>query len=433
MSSPAINYIIATYDGKRGGCGHPRDKYDNETEIVLQKHFKVLLNCLKSDTFIKQITLIRNHDPKSYYKRYYEIDEYVEKIKETLGISVVIIEQDNLFKSAYSQYLYIFQIYPNFDFNILIEDDWVPTPFDFGIQPNLDSFDRILLNEYKKCNNTGFLSAWVTDKIVGNSTRHSAISVGIVSKKSMTTAYEKIKNLNYKDSINISQSNFSELFDELHDYSNNGKNYMIPFWETSCGKIFEYAENLSKKYLLVPIQLLNLNKYNYVVAPCDRFGIDPDMEDILEWIKKCNEKDIPKNRIRNLVKCDYKQYCKLINTNITRKMFDNFIDNILGCNHVILVQEYEGNLVAVGTLLVEDKMTYGGCKMGHIENIFVDPNYRRMGFGEKIVNELLISAEKKKCYRVDLNCNSELESFYKKMNLKQKHICMNIYFKENFN
>ena len=56
-----------------------------------------------------------------------------------------------------------------------------------------------------------------------------------------------------------------------------------------------------------------------------------------------------------------------------------------------------------------------------------------MGFGEKIVNKLLTSAEKKKCYRVDLNCNSELEGFYKKMNLKQKHICMNIYFKENFN
>ena len=424
MSSPAINYIIATYDGKRGGCNHPRDKYDNETEMVLQKHFKVLLNSLKSDTFIKQITLIRNHDRNSYYKRYYEIDEYVEKIKEKLGISVVIIEQDMLFKSPYSQYLYIFQMYPNFDFNILMEDDWVPAP-------NLDSFDRILVNEYEKCNNTGFLSSWVTDRILP--IRHSTISVGIVSKKSMTTVYEKIKNLNYKKSINISQIEFSELFDELHDYSDNGKNYMIPFWETNCGKIFEYAENLSKKYLLVPIQFLNLNKYNYVVAPSDRFGTISVHQDIFEWVKKCNEKDIPKNRIRNLVKCDYEQYCKLINTNITRKMFDNFIDNILGCNHAIIVQEYEGKLVAVGTLLVEEKMTYGGCKMGHIENIFVDPNYRRMGFGEKIVNKLLTSAEKKKCYRVDLNCNSELEGFYKKMNLKQKHICMNIYFKENFN
>ena len=71
--------------------------------------------------------------------------------------------------------------------------------------------------------------------------------------------------------------------------------------------------------------------------------------------------------------------------------------------------------------------------MGHIENIFVDSNYRKMGFGEKIVNELLIRSENKKCYRVDLNCDSELENFYKKMNLKQKHICMNIYFEKNFN
>ena len=58
---------------------------------------------------------------------------------------------------------------------------------------------------------------------------------------------------------------------------------------------------------------------------------------------------------------------------------------------------------------------------------------RKRGIGEKIVNELLARSKRKKCYRVDLNCKAELEKFYKKMDFKEKHICMNIYFKENFN
>ena len=153
----------------------------------------------------------------------------------------------------------------------------------------------------------------------------------------------------------------------------------------------------------------------------------------INYIIATYEGEFPKIFIRDLVKSDYEQYSKLIDTNITRIKYDNFIDNILGPNHKIIVQEYKGKLVATGTLLIESKLTYGGCKMGHIENILVHPDHRNKGYGEQLVKKLLEIANEKECYRVDLNCNSELEIFYKKNRLKQKHICMNIYFKENFN
>ena len=70
--------------------------------------------------------------------------------------------------------------------------------------------------------------------------------------------------------------------------------------------------------------------------------------------------------------------------------------------------------------------------MGHIENILINENYRKRGYGEQIVRKLLELCKSKKCYRVDLNCNSELENFYKKNGFEKKHICMNVYFKENF-
>lgn len=117
---------------------------------------------------------------------------------------------------------------------------------------------------------------------------------------------------------------------------------------------------------------------------------------------------------RNIVKNDYNEYIQLIHTDISKEKYDIFIDNVLGDYHQIIVLELESKLIATGTLLIEEKLTYGGCKMGHIENILVDEAYRGKGYGELLVKELLDKAKIMKCYRVDLNCNVELENFYKK-------------------
>lgn len=129
----------------------------------------------------------------------------------------------------------------------------------------------------------------------------------------------------------------------------------------------------------------------------------------------------------------YLQYKNLINSNITEKFFTNFINNVLNDNHIIMVlEDEEDKIIGTGTILIEEKLTYGGCKMGHIENILINENYRKRGYGEHIVKKLLELCKHKKCYRVDLNCSSELENFYKKNGFNKKHICMNVYFKENF-
>jgi glucosamine-phosphate N-acetyltransferase len=137
--------------------------------------------------------------------------------------------------------------------------------------------------------------------------------------------------------------------------------------------------------------------------------------------------------IRNIIESDYINYIKLIDSNISEKNYNDFINNTLSEYHVILVIELDDTIIGTGTLIIEKKMTYGGCKMGHIENILIDEKFRGKGYVEKLMEELLSISKKKKCYRVDLNCNSELKHFYEKNGFNEKHICMNIYFKENFN
>jgi glucosamine-phosphate N-acetyltransferase len=136
--------------------------------------------------------------------------------------------------------------------------------------------------------------------------------------------------------------------------------------------------------------------------------------------------------IRNIELSDFYNYKKHINSDISNEYFDNFVNNILNDNHHILVIEYENIIVGSGTLLIEEKMTYGGCKMGHIENILIDENMRGKKLGTLLIHELIKIADQKKCYRVDLGCENFLKKFYKSVGFNDSLICMTLLNKHHF-
>ena len=127
--------------------------------------------------------------------------------------------------------------------------------------------------------------------------------------------------------------------------------------------------------------------------------------------------------IRNLQSRDYQRYLKLIDSHVSRDDFNLFINKVLNEQHLILVIIHEsGDIIGTGTLLIENKLTHNGCRMGHIENVLIDKQYRSQGLGEKLVRKLINIAKDRSCYRIDLNCNSELKNFYKLNGFKKNQI-----------
>ena len=135
--------------------------------------------------------------------------------------------------------------------------------------------------------------------------------------------------------------------------------------------------------------------------------------------------------IRNILKSDYNGYISLLGACISNRRYDRFLDTVLGDTHVILVVEVDKTIVGTGTLFIEEKMTYGGCKMGHVENVLVKEEYRRRGLGEELVARLVDMAKEAGCYRVDLNCKANLEHFYGKNGFIRRGLHMSTYIKEN--
>jgi N-acetylglutamate synthase-like GNAT family acetyltransferase len=136
--------------------------------------------------------------------------------------------------------------------------------------------------------------------------------------------------------------------------------------------------------------------------------------------------------IRSLEKTDYIQFTKLINTNISEEVFNLFINGINANKHIIVVYEENNNLIGTGTLLIETKLTYNICYLGHIENIFIHNDYRNKGYGKQIIKYLIDKAKNKQCYRIDLACENKLENYYEKLGFNRKLTCMSLLNIENF-
>ena len=137
--------------------------------------------------------------------------------------------------------------------------------------------------------------------------------------------------------------------------------------------------------------------------------------------------------LRNINLSDYNQYKQHINSNFTFEYFENFLKNLLNENHVILIVKKNNNIIASGTLLIEEKLTYNGCKLGHIENIFVNECERGKKIGSLIIKKLVEIANYNKCYRVDLCCDDSLVKFYEKLNfIIKKQNTMSLLLPNNF-
>ena len=114
--------------------------------------------------------------------------------------------------------------------------------------------------------------------------------------------------------------------------------------------------------------------------------------------------------------------------NINRNGLKKFISN-LGDNHYIYFIKFENNIAGMGTLLIENKIIHNFGKVGHIEDIVIDYKFRGLGLGNKLINYLINLANKNNCYKVILNCNSKVESFYKKCGFTLEGSQMVIRFK----
>ena len=115
---------------------------------------------------------------------------------------------------------------------------------------------------------------------------------------------------------------------------------------------------------------------------------------------------------------------------LNKENIENFLKN-LNNNHVIfLMKDSKNNNKIIGsiTIIIEHKIIHGFSKVGHIEDVVVDSNYRGQKLGQKLINYAVGLCKDKGCYKVILDCSNENIKFYEKCGFELKGNEMSLYF-----
>jgi glucosamine-phosphate N-acetyltransferase len=96
------------------------------------------------------------------------------------------------------------------------------------------------------------------------------------------------------------------------------------------------------------------------------------------------------------------------------------------CHKCIWVYEDSGQIIGTISLLIEQKFIHNGGKVGHIEDLVVDAQYRGKGIGQQLCEKVIKYAKQEGCYKVILNCNQSNIKFYEKIGFKQYEVEMRI-------
>ena len=86
------------------------------------------------------------------------------------------------------------------------------------------------------------------------------------------------------------------------------------------------------------------------------------------------------------------------------------------------------NIIGTGTIIIENKFIHGGMNVGHVEDIVIHENYRRMGISQTILEKLKEFAKNNNCYKIILDCKESVSSVYKKNNFEVNGLQMSYYF-----
>jgi glucosamine-phosphate N-acetyltransferase len=81
-------------------------------------------------------------------------------------------------------------------------------------------------------------------------------------------------------------------------------------------------------------------------------------------------------------------------------------------------------LIAAGTIIMEQKFIHGGALVGHIEDIVVKKTARSAGLGKRMVNFLTEHAKHLGAYKVILDCKESVVPFYEKCGFVKQEVQM---------
>ena len=140
------------------------------------------------------------------------------------------------------------------------------------------------------------------------------------------------------------------------------------------------------------------------------------------YLRKLESNDYNSNYFQVLSQLSF-----IDNKSITLNQWNQFISQLNNNHQIYVLVDSSNNIIASGTLLIENKIIHNMGKVAHIEDIVADSKFRGKGYGKMMIEYLIEKAKEHKVYKIILNCSDNNVKFYEKCGFELKSNQMAIY------
>ena len=141
------------------------------------------------------------------------------------------------------------------------------------------------------------------------------------------------------------------------------------------------------------------------------------------YLRKLESNDYNSNYFQVLSQLSF-----IDNKSITLDQWNQFISQLNNNHQIYVLVDSSNNIIASGTLLIENKIIHNMGKVAHIEDIVADNKFRGKGYGKMMIEYLIDKAKEHQVYKIILNCSDENIKFYEKCGFELKSNQMAKYF-----
>lgn len=201
--------------------------------------------------------------------------------------------------------------------------------------------------------------------------------------------------------------------------NNSQKEYYL----TDCPKIIKkiYGSDTYNPIKLCYVD--NNTKYDETLG-----ANTPEQLDILrhEYMKKfsiepINASDLSDDNITRLITV-LNQLSYSIDKGIDISQMRVYIEGLINAGpfnkKYIYVVNYEDRIVGTASILIENKLIHNMGMVGHIEDVVIDVNYRKLGLASLLMNKLIETAKNNGCYKIILEASDDVCPFYESLGFK---------------
>ena len=141
------------------------------------------------------------------------------------------------------------------------------------------------------------------------------------------------------------------------------------------------------------------------------------------YFRQLNSNDYNSNYIEVLSQLSF-----IDKKSITLDQWNQFIYQLNNNHQIYVLIDSSNNIIASGTLLIENKIIHNISKVAHIEDIVTDSKFRGKGYGKIMIEYLIEKAKEHQVYKIILNCSDDNIKFYEKCGFELKSNQMAKYF-----